>query len=289
MRLNKGGEGSGIKGHTTAHLQTRAEFAQSVAATHGLKPEHLTMMQTKEAHDESLYGHRHNISDPEPPRLDAAGYRELRQAGLIAPRKGYGSSHILTPKGRAAYRDFMQHENHIVAALRRGEAVPAAVLADYPNAAKTGATPAPPPRYMTPKQARDLLPPGVGGFVSEQAKQAHTNRIGFTLSDKIYGDEDTRLEGFSAQRDAQGELTGQYESTGSFHIGGEWGGYNNVNAIGRVINVPVGSYLVQTGYAGGKGYVRVIHNNGQKLLKDLHTSVRVAVCADNKVKNANSY
>ena len=57
------------------------------------------------------------------------------------------------------------------------------------------------------------------------------------------------------------------EEKNSVRVGGEWGGIENVGAIGKRIDIPVGGYVVETQIFLGEWFCTIYHNNGVKLVE----------------------
>lgn len=91
---------------------------------------------------------------------------------------------------------------------------------------------------ITKSQMREIFPKEVLAFVETWMKENHSRNV--TLEDmtgrKLYFGEDCRYIAFRNEKRAAVEC------------GGEWGGYRKNDPINTYIEVPVGTWVVETRY-----------------------------------------
>ena len=108
---------------------------------------------------------------------------------------------------------------------------------------------------LTLKALDANFPKDVIKHVRNHCKTHRTRQISFYHRDCFYPDEDAQYTTFLGANKT------------SVRVGGEWGGYVNIGAIGKRIDVPVGGYVVEVKLFLGHWFCTIYHNNGVKLVE----------------------
>jgi len=98
-------------------------------------------------------------------------------------------------------------------------------------------------------QMREAFPPEVFANVQRWMQEHRKRTVTFDhmASRKLYFDEDMRYTAY---------CNGQASSV---QVGGEWNGYQRNDPIGKSIDVPEGTWVVETGFFCGTPVCHVMH------------------------------